>query len=235
MNSRGYLVLFITIFVMTTAFIINNMYYEQTINELENENQQLNTQQELLQSNQQAYQEFKQTTKQQLTYSEWNEMEAQADYMVIDSDGHFDKSWALFLVQKAKDYEVDPFIVYELIKVETGETFDPELVGPATAFGHAYGLSQFMENTAPWIADMADLPYEKELLFDPTYSIELSVVYLDFLYDEFNNWDEALTAYHRGLGGLEQYKKDHGDAKSWYAVEIQEEADKKRSIAFANN
>ncbi|GAA0457703.1 hypothetical protein GCM10008935_10910 [Alkalibacillus silvisoli] len=154
--------------------------------------------------------------------------------MVEDSEGLFEKSWAMFLIQKANANDLDPFIVYELIKIETGETFDPELVGPPTEYGHAYGLSQFMENTAPWIADMADLPYEKELLFEPTYSIQLAVVYLDFLYSEYENWDEALTAYHRGIGGLKQYQEQNGHAKSWYAIEIQQKAENNRSLVFAN-
>ena len=34
-----------------------------------------------------------------------------------------------------------------------------------------------------------------------------------------------MTAYHRGMQGMEQYKATYGDAKSWYAMDIQEDAE----------
>ncbi|SDI95035.1 transglycosylase SLT domain-containing protein [Salimicrobium halophilum] len=166
---------------------------------------------------------------------EWKEMDKKAEKIVEESEGKFKKSWALFLVKESKAKEIDPFLVYELLKVETGNTFDPELVGPETKYGHAYGMSQFMTNTAPWIADMANLEYKKEKLFDPYYSMKLSVTYLDFLHQEYEgNWDKALTAYHRGMGGLNQYMDNNGHAKSWYAVEIQSKAQNHTTVAVAN-
>ncbi|RWZ60882.1 lytic transglycosylase domain-containing protein [Halobacillus fulvus] len=167
-------------------------------------------------------------------YHIWPEMEKVADQLVKESDGEFKKSWALYLVRESKRYDVDPYIAYELLKVETGATFDPELVGPETKYGRAYGMAQFMKNTAPWIADMAGLPYEDELLYDPYYSMQLSLVYLDFLHNKYGNWDEALTAYHRGMGGMQQYKEENGHAESWYAKEIQNKADNHTTIALAN-
>ncbi|SER81261.1 lytic transglycosylase domain-containing protein [Salisediminibacterium halotolerans] len=161
----------------------------------------------------------------EFTYHQWNEAEEKAAKMYEDSDGEFKKDWGMFLSIKAEKNEINPFIVYELLKVETGDQFDPDMVGPETSDGHAYGLAQFMKNTGPWIADKAGLDYEHEKLFDPYYAMHLSVTYLDYLYDEYDgNWDKALTAYHRGMDGMEQYKDEHGDAKSWYAVDIQEDA-----------
>ncbi|ARK30594.1 lytic transglycosylase domain-containing protein [Halalkalibacter krulwichiae] len=165
-------------------------------------------------------------------YDSWVTSMDVADQLHEDSDGNFKKEWGLFLAELSQQHEIDPFIVYELLKTETGGTFDPTLVGPETRFGHAYGLAQFMKNTAPWIADMADLPYNDELLFDPLYSIQLSVTYLDFLYNKYNDWDHALTAYHRGMGGLETYLGENGHAKSAYAVEIQDGAKQFDLIAY---
>ncbi len=167
-------------------------------------------------------------------FNRWPDYFDAAEQLVKDSDGNFQRSWALYLVKEAEKYEIDPFLVYELLKVETGHTFDPNLVGPETKYGHAYGMAQFMKNTAPWIADMVDLPYEEQLLYDPYYSMKLSLVYLDFLHHEYENWDEALTAYHRGMAGLEQYKLKNGHANSVYAETIQENAEKHQSVAFAN-
>jgi soluble lytic murein transglycosylase-like protein len=169
-----------------------------------------------------------------LNYESWlisNEIAAE---LYLDSDGKFEKEWGLFLGELAQQHNVDPYIVYELLKTETGGTFDPELVGPKTQYGPAYGLAQFMKNTAPWIAEMAELPYRDELLHDPFYSIELSVHYLNFLYSEYEDWDYALTAYHRGMGGLETYIARNGHAMSDYATTIQERATEFDGVAFVD-
>ncbi|KAB8128616.1 lytic transglycosylase domain-containing protein [Gracilibacillus oryzae] len=167
-------------------------------------------------------------------YQSWENYFEKAEVMVKDSEGRFLRPWATFLVKEAEKYNIDPFLVYELLKVETGTTFDPGLVGPETKYGHAYGMAQFMKNTAPWVAEMAELPYEDELLYDPYYSIKLSLVYLDYLHDRYGNWNETLTAYHRGMTGMKQYKLKNGHAKSEYALIIQTNAKEHGLLAIAN-
>ncbi|MCD8511683.1 MAG: transglycosylase SLT domain-containing protein [Bacillus sp. (in: Bacteria)] len=165
----------------------------------------------------------------------WENANEIADYFYEDSDGRFDRDWGLFLAMEAMQKEIDPFIVYELLRVETGGQFDPEVVGPQTRYGHAYGLAQFMHNTSPWIAEMANLPeYDHDMLFDPLYSIQLAVTYLDFLYSQYGDWDHALTAYHRGIYGMQRYKAENGHARSWYAAEIQEKAQGNRNLVATN-
>nr|WP_246596162.1 transglycosylase SLT domain-containing protein [Bacillus alkalicola] len=154
----------------------------------------------------------------------WETANEVADYLYEDSDGKFEKEWGRFLTLEALDKDIDPFLIYELLRVETGGTFSPDVVGPQTRYGRAYGLAQFMKNTGPWVAEMADLPYDHDMLFDPLYSIQLAVTYLDFLYNRYGDWDQALTAYHRGIYGMKNYVRANGNAKSWYAVEIQEAA-----------
>ncbi|REJ10601.1 transglycosylase SLT domain-containing protein [Halobacillus trueperi] len=202
--------------------------------ELKNKNEKLSKEIERLQSTNDYLKEQPSAAEEKNGYHTWPEIEKKADRLVKESDGNFKKSWAMYLVKEAERYKINPFLVYELLKVETGGTFDPELVGPETKYGHAYGMSQFMKNTAPWIADMAGLPYEEELLFDPYYSMQLSLVYLDFLQNKYDNWDEALTAYHRGMGGLKEYKEENGHAESWYAKEIQEKAEGHTTVVLAN-
>ncbi|SDN42693.1 lytic transglycosylase domain-containing protein [Alkalicoccus daliensis] len=155
----------------------------------------------------------------------WQSASQLASLLYEDSEGLFPKDWGLLLALESEKRNIDPMVVYELLRVETGDTFDPELIGPETKYGKAYGLAQFMENTGPWVAEMAGLPYEQEMLFDPHYSIQLSVTYLEYLYDKYDDWNHALTAYHRGMTGLQEYIADNGDAKSWYAVEIIENAE----------
>ncbi|QKS70885.1 transglycosylase SLT domain-containing protein [Paenalkalicoccus suaedae] len=155
----------------------------------------------------------------------FQEAKVLADALYEESDGNFKYDWGLLLSLEAQKRDIDPHVVYELLRVETGDTFDPSLVGPETRYGHAYGMAQFMKNTGPWVAEMAELPYKHEYLFDPHYAIQLSVTYLEYLYGEYGDWDHALTAYHRGMGGLNQYIRENGHARSWYAEEIQEKAE----------
>lgn len=168
-------------------------------------------------------------------YKHWAYVEKVAEQMVEDSDDRFKKTWAIYLVNETTQYEIDPFLVYELLKVETGNTFDPDLIGPETNYGHAYGMSQFMKNTAPWIAEIADLPYSDELLFDPYYSMKLAIVYLDFLHHKYDNWDQALTAYNRGMTGMENYMRNNGTAKSQYAQTIQTKAKNHHIVVVAES
>ncbi|WP_253288921.1 lytic transglycosylase domain-containing protein [Amphibacillus sp. MSJ-3] len=166
-------------------------------------------------------------------YTYWSNIEKIAEQMVSDSEGRFKQTWAIYLTNEAEKYAIDPFLVYELLKVETGYTFDPHLIGPKTKYGHAYGMSQFMKNTAPWVAELAGLPYSDDLLFDPYYSMQLAIVYLDFLHHKYQNWDEALTAYHRGMTGMEQYRQKTGSAKSHYAERILTNAEGHHTFAIA--
>lgn len=200
---------------------------------LQQENSELKAENKLLASKNDYLKSLPTDFKQKNGYFIWPEYDKIANQMVAESDGKFKKTWALYLVREANRYQIDPYLVYELLRVETGGEFNPNLVGPNTKYGHAYGLSQFMKNTAPWIADMAGLPYEDKLLFDPYYSMQLSLTYLDFLYNQYNNWDEALTAYNRGMGGLEQFEEEHGHAKSLYARRIQTNAQAHQTLAIA--
>ncbi|MEC2070499.1 transglycosylase SLT domain-containing protein [Alkalihalophilus marmarensis] len=167
-------------------------------------------------------------------YDSWMRSVQLAEDLYEDSEGRFKKEWGIFLGEVAEQHDIDPLIVYEMLRTETGGKFDPTLIGPETRYGHAYGMAQFMKNTAPWIAEKAGLEYSDELLYDPIYSIELAIEYLGFLYDRYEDWDHALTAYHRGMYGLEKYIDENGHAASWYAVEIQENAESLEGFAYLN-
>src|SRR5690554_1254106 len=68
-------------------------------------------------------------------HEHWAYIEDIVEQMVQDSDAQFKKTWAIYLANEAAQYDIDPFIIYELIKVETGHTFDPQLIGPETNMG----------------------------------------------------------------------------------------------------
>lgn len=138
------------------------------------------------------------------------------------------------LIKEANRHDIPVEILIKLLKTESN--FNKDTVGPLTAYGHAYGIAQFMENTAPWIAEMADLDYDKEYLFDPLYSITLAATYLNYLQygDEhthagFHDWHATLTAYNRGIGGFKTYVRDHQTTVSRFSNTIIKQA---REIAL---
>ncbi|MRH43105.1 transglycosylase SLT domain-containing protein [Aquibacillus halophilus] len=229
-KSGRYLILLVVVMLLTGTGIYITQYKNQ-YETLTAENEQLIQENNKLEA-QRDYLQTSTVESEDTGYYKWPEIVRKADVLVEESDEEFKMSWALYLVKEAERYNIDPYLVYELLKVETGGTFNPELVGPDTVYGNAYGMSQFMKNTAPWIAEMGELPYEDDLLFDPYYSIQLSLIYLDFLHNEYGNWNEALTAYHRGMAGLEQYKEENGHAKSDYAKRIQNNAEEYKSLAL---
>lgn len=229
---KPYANMFLIFVYITLCFMLMLYFYKERTVALENKNKSLTNQNQQLQSeNDYLSSNTIADGEEKKGYHVWPELDKIAERMVNESDGEFKKSWALYLVKESQKYDIDPYLVYELLKVETGRTFNPKLVGPPTKYGRAYGMAQFMKNTAPWIAEMGGLPYEEELLFDPYYSMQLSFIYLDYLHHEYGNWDEALTAYHRGMGGLEKYKKEHGHAESWYAEKIQRKAKSHEAVA----
>jgi len=132
------------------------------------------------------------------------------------------------LVNFSKEKQVPFEIVFNLLEVESGGVgFDHFAVGPQTRFGRAYGIAQFMENTAPWIAEMGNMEYNgRNDLFDAPYSIRLAIVYLHYLqyggkgHSGFRDWHATLTAYNRGIQGLRNFERKNGTAVSAYSKKI---------------
>jgi soluble lytic murein transglycosylase-like protein len=138
------------------------------------------------------------------------------------------------LIREANRLNIPVEILLKLLKIESN--FNNELVGPPTKYGHAYGMAQFMKNTAPWIANMANMEYEFKKLFDTSYSITLAATYLHYLqygnggsHEGYQNWHTSLTAYNRGMGGLRSYKRKYQTTISSYSETIISEAEE---IAF---
>jgi soluble lytic murein transglycosylase-like protein len=149
-------------------------------------------------------------------------------------DQQLSKDEMRHLIKEANRLDVPVEILIKLLKIESN--FNSKLVGPATKYGHAYGIAQFMKNTAPWIANMANMEYEFNKLFDTYYSITLAATYLHFLqygdgesHEGYQDWHTSLTAYNRGMGGLRTYQSKYQTTVSTYSETIISEAE---GIAF---
>lgn len=114
-------------------------------------------------------------------------------------------------------YEVDPYLIAAIIRVETNYK-----TGRESKKG-AIGLMQLMPDTAKWALEQAKLPdvSMSRLKNEPSANIELGAWYLHTLSDEFDgNRTAVIAAYNAGPGKVQRWLKEgswngsEGDIKS---------------------
>lgn len=128
----------------------------------------------------------------------------------------YPKKYSEYVEKYAKEYDVDPLLIFSIIKVESN--FDEK----AKSSSGAKGLMQLMEATATEIANKIDEPLvEQESLWEPEKNIMIGTKYYSELlemYDE--NMLLALTAYNAGIGNVNGWiesgiiKKDGSDIEN---------------------
>ncbi len=105
-----------------------------------------------------------------------------------------------YVERYARDNNIDKFLVYAVIKTESG--FRPDAVSGVGA----RGLMQIMEDTFDWIKfrmDDEDAVYYD--MYDPQTNIRYGCYLLGFLCDEFQNIETAMAAYHAGRGKVNEW------------------------------
>ena len=108
------------------------------------------------------------------------------------------QDYSEYVERYAKEYNVEPLLIYSIIKAESN--FDDEAVSGKGATG----LMQLMDNTAKEIATNESLEYvSNESLFDPETNIKLGVKYFADLIAIFKNEAVALAAYNAGMGTVQ--------------------------------
>lgn len=105
------------------------------------------------------------------------------------------------IVNHAKEYDVDPYLVASVIKVESN--FSPKVVSKQGAIG----LMQIMPKTAIWAAQQMGIEdFQIEKLQNPDLNIKIGTWYLSSLLREFdNNTILALAAYNGGRGNVAKW------------------------------
>lgn len=103
--------------------------------------------------------------------------------------------------QYAAEYQMDPFVIYSVIRTESG--FDEN----AQSDAGARGLMQITEETFAWIklkiAPQEDLTFDD--LWDPQVNIRFGSYYLDCCLERYgNDLATACAAYHSGWGTVDQ-------------------------------
>lgn len=105
--------------------------------------------------------------------------------------------------EESARYELDPMLVYAVIRAESG--FDAQA---ESAVG-ARGLMQLMPTTFDWLQEKDReelLPHDA--LFDPQVNIHYGCALLRLLIDLYGNEETAICAYNAGIGTVSGWLED---------------------------
>lgn len=122
----------------------------------------------------------------------------------------YPKKYSEHVETYSEEYDVDPLLVYAVIKVESN--FNNDVVSKS----NAKGLMQLMDSTAKEISTdkINDTSFECSMLFDAETNIKIGVKYLSELLDKYNgNIYVALAAYNAGIGNVDNWI-EHGIIKA---------------------
>jgi len=106
------------------------------------------------------------------------------------------------LRREAAKNNFDPMFAAGLIRQES--TFQPEAVSHANAIG----LMQVLPKTGRLLARQIKVRYVKNKLFDPDYNIELGMVYIANLVQQFGSLEAAAAAYNAGEDRISAWKTE---------------------------
>lgn len=115
------------------------------------------------------------------------------------------KTDILFVAEK---YNIAPEIIASVVNAESGFKED------AKSRQGALGLMQIMPSTAEWVCSLQNKPFDKNLLLEKEYNLDVGSYYLKYLLDKFTSLETALAAYNAGEGNVmlwllsEQYSPD---------------------------
>ena len=105
--------------------------------------------------------------------------------------------------QYAQELEIDPMLVFAIIKTESNFKKGVE------SKSGAIGLMQLMDNTAKEQAEKLKVKYKKEILYEPDMNLKLGLNYFKTLLDYFHqNYVLAFAAYNAGLGNVQKWIND---------------------------
>lgn len=105
-----------------------------------------------------------------------------------------------YVLKYSKEYDVDPVLVFSVIKVESD--FNPK----AESNVGARGLMQLMEDAYDWVKfRMGDeVSQNFDDMYDPETNIKYGAYYLSYLMDKYNDSVElTAAAYHCGMGEVD--------------------------------
>lgn len=115
----------------------------------------------------------------------------------------------------ASENNLSPAFVYAVIKCESG--FDDEAVSNVGATG----LMQIMPDTFDWIKTKTGYTEDYSQATEPETNIKFGCFLYGYLLKKYSRADEALAAYHAGIGNTDKWLKDRrysSDGKTLHTI-----------------
>lgn len=130
----------------------------------------------------------------------------------------FPKRYKSIVEQACSLYNVDPNLIYSIIKQESN--FNPRAVSNSGA----KGLMQIMDKTADEVVkNIKSIDNNNYNIFDPTTNIYIGTKYFAYLTNYFEgNYYIAIVAYNAGLGNVEKWLEKPYNKYSNYLDLIEE-------------
>ena len=125
--------------------------------------------------------------------------------------------WAHVINKECKKYDIDPFLVLAVIKVES------EFKRKAVSNKGAVGLMQLMPSTAKYVAKKYKIPFKykgPKSLYEPVINIKLGIAYLDYLENRYGNMEYALWSYNHGPKRYKEVKRRFKRSKPYYVKQV---------------
>lgn len=117
--------------------------------------------------------------------------------------GTFEIKYKNSIDKYCKDYNVDKYLVYAMIKQESN--FNNEAVSSAKA----RGLMQITEDTFNWLKPMLEENSTTfDDLFDPDTNIRYGVFFLSILQKNFSEQNTVVAAYNAGMNITKEWLQD---------------------------
>lgn len=115
---------------------------------------------------------------------------------------NYPRQYKEFVEKYAYEYGVPEYVIYSVIKVESG--FDSGAVSDAGAVG----LMQMMPDTFTWLTSLRTENLDSAMLYDPETNIDYGVYYLHKLFVKYNSWPEVYAAYNAGESNVDKWLLD---------------------------
>lgn len=112
-------------------------------------------------------------------------------------------SYSEIVEREAQNYDVDPLLVYSVIKAESNFKAD------AISGAGAMGLMQIMPETYEWLAlKTGETEVSKEDLLNPEINIKYGCLFLSILIEKYPQLKSAVAAYNAGVGNVDNWLHD---------------------------
>ncbi len=115
---------------------------------------------------------------------------------------NYPQKYSEFVEKYSVEYGVPEYIIYSVIKVESG--FDSSAESPAGAVG----LMQLMPETFRYLVAELKEDYKADLIYGPETNIRYGTYYLSKLYLKYQNWDTVYAAYNGGETNVDEWLAD---------------------------